>query len=136
MRENKITGPDGAVWHRMGDTGYFDSQGRFWLAGRVHSTIRRSGRMVHPQLVEQAAQGGDPRIRRVAALGVPDAKEGERVLVIVEADGGAELRQDVENRLTAAGQPFDEIRITPGPLPVDPRHNSKIDYRRLRDEVV
>jgi olefin beta-lactone synthetase len=136
VRENKIAGPDGAVWHRMGDTGYFDSQGRFWLAGRVHSTIRRSGRLVHPQLVEQAARGNDPRIRRVAALGLPDSGLGERVVVIVEADAGAGLRQDIENRLTAAGQPFDEIRMTTKPLPVDPRHNSKIDYRRLRDDVV
>ena len=39
----------------MGDTGYFDTAGRFWIAGRVHSTIHRRTGPVHPQLVEQAA---------------------------------------------------------------------------------
>src|SRR4051794_13362478 len=50
VRENKIVDGDGAVWHRMGDTGSFDPEGRFWLAGRVHSTIRRGGVLIHPQL--------------------------------------------------------------------------------------
>lgn len=132
VRENKIAGPDDTIWHRMGDTGSFDSEGRFWIAGRVHSTIWRQGEAVHPQLVEQAAQGEDPRIRRVAAVGLSDPVLGERVAVVVETAAGEELRDEIRNRLTAAGQPVDEIVLTGEPLPVDPRHNSKIDYRALR----
>jgi acyl-CoA synthetase (AMP-forming)/AMP-acid ligase II len=132
VRENKIAEPDGTVWHRMGDTGCFDSAGRFWIAGRVHSTIWQQGKPVHPQLVEQAAQGEDPRIRRAAAVGLPDPALGERVAVVVETGAGEELRDDVRSRLAAAGQPADEIVLTAEPLPVDPRHNSKIDYRALR----
>jgi acyl-CoA synthetase (AMP-forming)/AMP-acid ligase II len=133
VRENKIAEPDGTVWHRMGDTGSFDSAGRFWIAGRVHSTIWRQGQPIHPQLVEQAAQGEDPRIRRVAAVGLPDPSLGERVTVVVETGDGEELRDEIRTRLAAAGQPADEIVLTTGSLPVDPRHNSKIDYRRLRE---
>ena len=59
----------------------FDAEGRFWLAGRVHSTILRDGKLVHPQLVEQAARGDDPQARRVAAVGVPDPDLGEKVVV-------------------------------------------------------
>lgn len=130
VRENKIA--DGAaVWHRMGDTGSFDAQGRFWLAGRVHSTIRRGGELVHPQLVEQAARGEDLRVRRIAAVGIPDPKLGERVVVVVEtAEAGFE--DEIAARLAAAGLTADEIRLTAEPLPVDPRHNSKIDYGRVR----
>lgn len=135
VRENKIREPDGAVWHRMGDTGSFESAGRFWIAGRVHSTIWRHGQAVHPQLVEQAANGEDLRIRRVAAVGLPDPSLGERVTVVVETGAGEELREDVKARLAAAGQPVDEIVLTADPLPVDPRHNSKIDYRRLRGRL-
>jgi acyl-CoA synthetase (AMP-forming)/AMP-acid ligase II len=133
--ENKIREPDGTVWHRMGDTGSFDSAGRFWIAGRVHSTIWRKGRPVHPQLIEQAAQGEDSRIRRVAAVGLPDLSLGERVTVVVETGAGEELRDSVQARLAAAGQPVDEIVLTAEALPVDPRHNSKIDYRRLRERI-
>jgi acyl-CoA synthetase (AMP-forming)/AMP-acid ligase II len=131
--ENKIV--DGRrVWHRMGDTGSFDREGRFWIAGRVHSTIRRGGEMVHPQLVEQAAKGEDPRILRAAAVGLPDAELGEKVVVVIEtaAEG---LREGIASRLAAAGCPADEILLTAEPLPVDPRHNSKVDYGRLRQRL-
>jgi acyl-CoA synthetase (AMP-forming)/AMP-acid ligase II len=130
VKENKITDQDGTVWHRMGDTGWFDAQGRFWIAGRVHSTIRRGGELIHPQLVEQAAQGEDPRIRRAAAVGL-----GERVVLVIETDAGEEIKKDIHTRLAAAGQTVDEIRLTKMPLPVDPRHNSKIDYGKLRERL-
>jgi acyl-CoA synthetase (AMP-forming)/AMP-acid ligase II len=124
-RQNKVLDPDGTVWHRMGDTGWFDEEGRFRIAGRVHSTIWRDGVPVHAQLVEQAARGDDPRIRRVAALAI-----GRRVAVVVETD--ADVEQDVRARLVAAGEPCDIVLVTREPLPVDPRHNSKIDYEKLR----
>ncbi|HSG39287.1 MAG TPA: AMP-binding protein, partial [Thermoanaerobaculia bacterium] len=134
VRENKIVDGE-AVWHRMGDTGSFDREGRFWLAGRVHSTIRRAGGLVHPQLVEQAACAEDPRIRRAAAVGLPDGSGGERVVLVLEtAEEGIE--PEVAARLRAAGLEVDEIRLTSDPLPVDPRHNSKIDYPRLRERLL
>lgn len=123
---------DGTVWHRMGDTGYFDGKGRFWLTGRVHSTIRRAGGDVHPQLVEQAAAGEDPRIRRAAAVGLPDPALGERAVLVLETGAGDELAGEVAARLEAAGLTIDEIVLTQKRLPVDPRHRSKIDYPKLR----
>lgn len=135
VRENKIADAEGAIWHRMGDTGYFDGQGCFWIAGRVHSTIRRREGLVHPQLLEQAARGEDPRIRRIAAVGLPAGEGDEKVVLVVESDAGEELKEDVIARLVTAGMPADEIVVTADPLPVDPRHNSKIDYRRLRESL-
>ena len=130
--ENKIFDPDGAVWHRMGDTGYFDDRNRFWLVGRVHSTISRDGHVVHPQLVEQAATGDDERVRRAAAVGIPLSGGGERIVLVLEASSGTSLRAEVEDRLREAGHAVDEIVVWDERLPVDPRHNSKIDYDRLR----
>ncbi|MEX2155057.1 MAG: AMP-binding protein [Gemmatimonadaceae bacterium] len=131
--ENKVRDADGTVWHRMGDTGHFDDGGRFWLAGRVHSTIRRGGVDLHAQLIEQTVRGDDRRIRRVAALGRPDARLGERLAIVIEADDPG-LLSDVEARLAAARADVvvDEMVVTRTALPVDPRHNSKIDYARLR----
>lgn len=124
-RLNKVLDDDGTVWHRMGDTGWFDEEARFRIAGRVHSTIWRDGTPVHAQLVEQAARGDDPRIRRAAAVAV-----GRRVAVVVESD--ADVEDEVRARLAAAGEPCDIVLVTRKPLPVDPRHNSKIDYDKLR----
>lgn len=131
--ENKVRDADGVVWHRMGDTGSFDAEGRFWLAGRVHSTIDRSGVAVHPQVVERVARGDDLRIRSVAAVGMPDATLGERVVVVVESDT-AELEPTIRARLADAQlAPVDAVLVTRRPLPVDLRHNTKIDYQRLRE---
>jgi olefin beta-lactone synthetase len=121
----KVHDPDGTVWHRMGDTGWFDEEGRFRIAGRVHTTMWRNGKPVHAQLLEQAARGDDPRIRRVAALQV-----GARIAVVVESD--ADVADDVRARLAAAHEPCDIVLVTRDPLPVDPRHQSKIDYVKLR----
>lgn len=138
VAENKISDLEGRVWHRMGDTGYLDGDGRFWLCGRVHSTIRRDGQEIHPQLVEQAARGEDPRIRRLAAVGLPDLALGERVVLVLETEAGEgdALEKAVADRLAAAGLAVDEIRTTRVSLPVDPRHNSKIDYGRLRQSLL
>jgi acyl-CoA synthetase (AMP-forming)/AMP-acid ligase II len=111
---------DEGEWHRMGDIGWFDEEQRFRIAGRVHSTIWRNGVAVHAQLVEQAARADDPRIRRAAAVGVDG-----RLVVVVESED--DVADDVRKRVDA-----DEVIVTNKPLPVDPRHNSKIDYARLR----
>jgi acyl-CoA synthetase (AMP-forming)/AMP-acid ligase II len=135
VRQNKLVESDGTVWHRMGDTGYFDRRGRFWLVGRVHSTIVRGGVAVHPQILEQSADPGDSRIRRVAAVGLPDAELGERVVLVLETSAENGLRGEVEERVKQSGQIVDDIVLTSEPLPVDPRHNSKIDYAKLRSRL-
>jgi acyl-CoA synthetase (AMP-forming)/AMP-acid ligase II len=131
--ESKIRDGEGVVWHRMGDTGWFDPAGRFWLVGRLHSTILRAGEPIHAQLVEQVAQGEDPEIRRVAAVGLPDPALGERVVLVVETRRrSGKTREAVAGRLARAGLHVDEIRLERRSLPVDPRHRSKIDYMLLR----
>jgi len=130
--ETKITDAEGTVWHRMGDTGYFDGDGRFWLAGRVHSTIHRAGRPVHPQLVEQAALGDGRNVKRAAAVGLADAELGERVVLVLEADTDDGLIEAVVGRLGDAGLKADQIVVWKEPLPLDRRHRAKIDYPELR----
>jgi acyl-CoA synthetase (AMP-forming)/AMP-acid ligase II len=131
--EGKVEDAGGTVWHRMGDTGYFDAEGRFWLVGRVHSTIVRDGVAIHPQVIEQAARGDDAGIRAVAAVGMPDDALGERVVLVVESEA-LHVGSVVRERLAEAKlAPVDALVVTRKPLPVDPRHNSKVDYQRLRD---
>ena len=130
---NKVKDANGMVWHRMGDTGYFDPEGRFWLVGRVHSTIERAGVPIHPQVIEQTARGEDVAIRRIAAVGMPDETLGERLVLVVESDSAA-VEPMIRARLGEARlAPVDALVVTRKPLPVDPRHNSKVDYQRLRD---
>jgi acyl-CoA synthetase (AMP-forming)/AMP-acid ligase II len=127
---NKILEPGGGVWHRMGDTGCRDGSGRLWLAGRVHSTVWRAGRPVHPLLVEQAALA--PGIRQAACVGAPDPALGERAVLVLSGDA-LPTETEVRARLREAGVEADEVVFTRRPLPVDPRHNAKVDYAALRE---
>ena len=43
-----------------------------------------------------------------------------------------DVRAEVRDRIEAAGLPCDEVVVSAKPLPVDPRHNSKIDYEKLK----
>ena len=134
--ENKIIDSQGRTWHRMGDTGYFDEVGNFWIVGRVHSTIYRANTLVHPQLVEQAACSADKNIGRVAAVGIPDTVLGERVILVTEGNRSLEVQAEIRAKLQEAGQQIDEIQCLDTPLPVDPRHNSKINYQQLRTRLM
>jgi len=121
VRENKVIEPDGTCWHRMGDTGYFDASGRFFLTGRVHTTIFRNGKPLHAQVVEAEVESRIPEAVRVAAL-----EQDGKLLIVIQGPPVPDARQ----RLDA-----DEVIFTSQALPVDPRHNSKIDYARLREQI-
>lgn len=118
VQENKVIEPDGTCWHRMGDTGYFDKTGRFFLTGRVHSTIVRNGEVLHAQLVEADVANQLLAAKRIAALEVDG-----RLIIIIQGD-------PVAHKIDA-----DQIIFTNKPLPLDPRHNSKIDYAKLRKQL-
>ncbi|NTV15461.1 MAG: AMP-binding protein [Desulfobulbaceae bacterium] len=135
VRENKIRAPDGEVWHRMGDTGYLDAEGRFQLVGRVHSTIVRDRVNLHAQLLEQQAELLFPDAERIAAVGVADAKLGERLVLVVQISRQGRPPGDLAGRFAGNGMTVDQVMVTTHPLPLDPRHNSKIDYGALRRKI-
>lgn len=140
VRENKWRAAGGTVWHRMGDTGYFDEAGRFWLVGRVHSTIWRAGVAIHPQILEQVIAQRLSAVPRAAAVGLPDSQLGQRVALILEPPSErfdpAELLALAERHLQDAGHCVDELRLASEPLPLDPRHKSKVDYGELRRRLL
>lgn len=134
--ENKIVDPErDEVWHRMGDTGYFDDEGRFWQVGRLHSTIQRDGRLVHALLVEQAVFERVAEVRRVAALGERHDTYGQQVTLVVESEPATGLVARIRRALEEAGQPVDRLLLAKKPLPLDPRHRSKIDYAALAEQL-
>ena len=57
---------------------------------------------------------------------------GERIVLVVETSSPSEVRSDIEKRLHQAELEIDQIVFVNDPLPVDPRHNAKIDYQKLR----
>jgi len=135
--QQKLKDATGNVWHRMGDTGKLDLQGRFWLAGRVHSTIVRNGITIHPQLTEQAlarlVSKHGHRHRRVAVVGMPNDSLGQACWIVIEPIATcARTADDWQAAFHSRDIPCDQVVVLKQSIPVDPRHNSKIDYVALQ----
>jgi acyl-CoA synthetase (AMP-forming)/AMP-acid ligase II len=119
------------VWHRTGDSGWLDEHSRLWLTGRCAARIANSdgaGGAQYPLMVE-AALADDSAIAHAAFL----SHRGQRLLV-VELKRGADRSglQELASALPWAGI---ERVVSLTRIPLDRRHNAKIDYPALRAEL-
>ncbi|MBI4640343.1 MAG: AMP-binding protein [Candidatus Tectomicrobia bacterium] len=122
-QETKFT-VGGSIWHRTGDAGYRDAQGRVWLLGRCMARIRDEHGTLYPFAVE-CAVSHHPGVCRAAFV----FHRGRRILAIELYDRRyhtviAQLKEAL------AWAHIDEIQVYRH-IPVDKRHNAKIDYRAL-----
>ena len=112
------------IWHRTGDAGYLDAHGRLWLLGRCAARIADALGTVYPFSVEAAASV-HPAIRRSAMV----AWRGQRLLLIEPAYPLYAGELDVLKQSLVWAH-LDAIRVVPR-IPVDRRHNGKVDYPAL-----
>ena len=128
--------PDGdTVWHRMGDVGYFDEQGRFWYCGRkAHRVETVEGTMftipceaifnTHPEVVRSAIVGVGPRLHQTPVL-VLEVREGDTSQLLKDLGQIAQQHRKIENIQT--------FLVIDYQLPVDVRHNAKINREKLAE---
>jgi acyl-CoA synthetase (AMP-forming)/AMP-acid ligase II len=116
------------VWHRTGDSGWLDEQNRLWLTGRCAARVGDAPQAQYPLMVE-AALADHPQLARVAFV----SHRGRRLLV-VELKRGAD-RSGLEE--LARALPWAGIArvVSLSHIPLDRRHNAKIDYPALRAEL-
>ncbi|HVR34843.1 MAG TPA: AMP-binding protein [Methylomirabilota bacterium] len=115
---------NGTVWHRTGDAGYLDSRGRLWLLGRCSARIDDPHGVLYPFSVECVARSC-PGVSHAAMI----SHRGCRMLVVEADDASARLTEMLNRRLDWAC--IDEIRYIRR-IPLDTRHNAKIDYPALK----
>ncbi|MFG2713598.1 fatty acid CoA ligase family protein [Streptomyces goshikiensis] len=130
--------PDGRLltWHRTGDLGRLDEDGRLWFCGRASQRVRTTHQELHTVRCE-GVFNAHPLVRRSALVGIGPAG-AQRPVVCVETarpldeaawtDLRAELRAYA--RTHAATEPLREFLWHPG-FPVDIRHNAKIGREEL-----
>jgi acyl-CoA synthetase (AMP-forming)/AMP-acid ligase II len=80
--------PEMAVW--SGDTVVTDDEGYLYFVGRRDEMIKTSGYRVSPTEIEEAAFATG-QVRDAVALGVPDDRLGQRIVLVVSAADGAEI---------------------------------------------
>ena len=120
-------------WHRSGDVGHLDETGRLWIEGRMGDIVTTPDGPVTPVGIEQAISSL-PQIANTAVVGVGPA--GIQQLVVVMVPVTRVRRPDLAGEAltdrvrAAAGREVAAVLLTPS-LPVDKRHNSKIDRPRI-----
>ena len=129
----------GSVWHRMGDCGYLDAEGRLWFCGRVAERVETKDGTMFTEPCEQVFRI-HPRIARCALIGL-GPRGRQTPALVVEPRTGMPLRSSAERqdlaaalRRLARGQPHTagirRFYFHPR-LPVDVRHNAKIHRLQL-----
>lgn len=127
---------DGGVWHRMGDLGYFDGQGRLWFCGRKSHRVRTTDGDLYTEPIERVFNAL-PEVRRTALVGIGSAGQQRPVICVELAEGVAAAHwPDIERGLRALGAGHEQGRrvevFLPHPkFPVDVRHNAKIFREKL-----
>ena len=116
----KVPAGDGTIWHRTGDVARRDEQGRLWLLGRLGDDFALDGRTLWPLPIEIAVAD----VTGVRRAGFVDGK------IAVEIDGDEAL-QAVRTLLRSLA--MEGVSVHPvEKIPVDARHNSKVDRAALR----
>lgn len=128
----------GRLWHRIGDIAYRDDRGRIWFCGRKsHRVVTQRGTLFsvpceaifneHPDVYRSALVGLGPRGRQRPVIVVePEpgrfpsrSRVGAFQAALLELAQAAELTREIKDALFHRS------------LPVDVRHNAKIDRQAL-----
>jgi len=114
--ENKLT-LEGKVWHKTGDIGYLDENNHLWLLGRKSAVIEKNNKKIYPFAIEVAAR---EKSQKMAAL----MQKEHKIILLTEA-------KDFVSLFSTLFHDVDEVHYIEK-IPLDKRHNAKIDYTKLK----
>jgi acyl-coenzyme A synthetase/AMP-(fatty) acid ligase len=121
-------------WHRTGDVGHLDGDGRLWIEGRLTHVLTTPDGPLAPVGPEQHVERV-PQVRRAAVVGVGPAGVQQPVVVVETVPGSSERPGPASAELTAAVRAACPVSpaavLVVRQMPTDIRHNSKIDRTRL-----
>jgi acyl-CoA synthetase (AMP-forming)/AMP-acid ligase II len=135
----KITDGD-TVWHRMGDVGYFDEQGRFWYCGRKNHRVVTDNGTLFTECVE-AIFNQHPWVERTALVGIGPRFDQFPVVAVkfeehvrITRYSGREAFADFDQLATKVVADVSSIDwLDFEEFPFDVRHNAKIQRELLQE---
>jgi acyl-CoA synthetase (AMP-forming)/AMP-acid ligase II len=137
-------------WHRMGDVGYLDETGSLWFCGRKSQIVETEEGRMFTDCVEPIFNS-HPRVVRCALVGTGAKPKQTPVIVVeLEADVNDAKAAGLRRSSPAAGvadslvaellelaksnantRSIERFLVYPSSLPVDVRHNTKINREQL-----
>jgi fatty-acyl-CoA synthase len=125
---------DAAGWFDTGDLARIDTTGNLRITGRAKDLIKSGGEWINPAEIEVFV-GALAQISHAAVIGRPDAKWGERPILVVETRpdftiSDQELLEALRGRVASWWIPDLVVRVAAMPMAA----TGKIDKIRLRQE--
>ena len=116
-------------WHRTGDMGYINKKGQLVLLGRVKGRIQIDENIYYPFTVETAFSFCKNLKKSVLT------SKNNKLYLFTERN--PEFKGDLseDNEIKELKEKFGIFKIIETEIPMDKRHNSKTDYKRLEDIV-
>jgi olefin beta-lactone synthetase len=128
-RAAKMTDQRGQVWHRMGDLGWQDEQGRLWYCGRKSERVRTPDGELYTECVEGPVNAIDG-VYRSALVGIGNPGE-QQPAIVIEPEPGVRPTE-LTDRVSQAVKVWGISRVEfCDAFPVDIRHNAKIRRQEL-----
>ena len=120
----------GGIYHRLGDCGYLDDDGRLWFCGRKIERVTTAQGLLYPEPCEQIFRT-HPRAARCALIGLGQAPDQLPAIVVETSvldstEGHALARELRELALTSPSTAAIKRFYFHPKFPVDVRHNAKI----------
>ena len=117
-----------------GDLASIDEGGNLTICGRSKDLIKSGGEWINPAEIEDIV-GRDPSVGLVAVIGRPDAKWGERPVLVIEARQGKQVNAQallaaLRDKVADWWIPDQIVRISSMPLAA----TGKIDKNQLRSD--
>jgi olefin beta-lactone synthetase len=125
FKQNKIINQFGVLWHRTGDMGFINENNKLFLLGRCKQSFVENDIAFYPFIIEDLLS----KINGVA-LGTI-LKIENNVYIFIEKNNDATINEnEIIESLNNIG--INDFKIIYTKIPRDPRHNSKIDYEKLK----
>ena len=116
-------------WHRTGDMGYINKKGQLILLGRVKGRIQIEKNIYYPFTVETAFSFCKNLKKSVLT------SKNNKLYLIVERNPKYKGNLSEDSEINELKEKFRIFKIIETEIPMDKRHNSKTDYKKLEEIV-
>ena len=116
-------------WHRTGDMGYINKKGQLILLGRVKGRIQIEENIYYPFTVETAFSFCKNVKKSVLT------SKNNKLYLIVERNPEYKGNLSEDSEIKELKEKFRIFKIIETEIPMDKRHNSKTDYKKLEEII-